>query len=67
MKIITFLQGKSKKCYNIKGITTRNTVPSARGLSQWVFSPPYAGSNPVGTRANQFCSTQNVRNDKDCV
>lgn len=26
-------------------------VPSARGLSQWVFSPPFAGSNPVGTKA----------------
>lgn len=63
---MTFLQGKLKKSYNIKSII-RNTVPSTSGLSQWVFSPPCAGSNPVGTRANQFCSTQNVRNDKDCV
>lgn len=28
-------------------------VPSTRGLSQWVFSPPFAGSNPVGTKGNE--------------
>ena len=29
--------------------TPENMVPSTSGLSQWVFSPPFGGSNPLGT------------------